>query len=278
MLFKKYDIAVINRSFWPVYPVIGEALLRIAEDLSSANKVCVVVQDHAGLHNCLVKEKRGNGVNFYPVKSLTTSSSSMLLRVLDTFFFAASVFFKLICLRPRKVYISTDPPVIVPSIVMIYSKIFRASYIYHVQDIHPEATKIVVNVNKYLFVFLRWLDSVVVRNADNIITITDQMANELRCRAKHQLSIHVVDNPSVPFGSFEVPQSKVAGFLFCGNAGRLQRIPLLISAIKRYIQAGGCLEFAFAGGGVYSEELKKMSKQYQQIKYFGVVSTQEAYS
>ncbi len=30
-MLKRLDLVIINRSFWPVYPVIGEALMRFAE-------------------------------------------------------------------------------------------------------------------------------------------------------------------------------------------------------------------------------------------------------
>ena len=57
---------IINRSFWPIYPVIGEALLRFAEERVKNQIVGVILQDHAGIRKHLKEKKRGNGVNFYP--------------------------------------------------------------------------------------------------------------------------------------------------------------------------------------------------------------------
>ena len=48
-LFSRTDLAILNRSFWPVYPVIGEALLRFAEKAADQNKIAVILQDHAGI-------------------------------------------------------------------------------------------------------------------------------------------------------------------------------------------------------------------------------------
>ena len=67
--------------------------------------------------------------------------------------------------RPRHVYVSTDPPVLVPFIVMLYARLFGASYTYHLQDIHPEATNVVMPVNRVLFRILRWMDGAVMRRA-----------------------------------------------------------------------------------------------------------------
>ena len=45
----RYDFLIINRSFWPIYPVIGEGLLRLAEELAFTKKVGVILQDHVGI-------------------------------------------------------------------------------------------------------------------------------------------------------------------------------------------------------------------------------------
>ena len=38
----KCDFLIINRSFWPVSPVIGESLLGLAEKISNHKKVGIV--------------------------------------------------------------------------------------------------------------------------------------------------------------------------------------------------------------------------------------------
>ena len=78
----------------------------------------------------------------------------------------------------------------------------------------------------------------------------------------------------LPFSTLE----KTRGFSFTGNLGRLQRIPLLVDAIKQYLQKGGALEFAFAGGGVFANEIFKLSKDNSLIKYYGVVPPDKAAS
>ena len=83
----RYDLLIINRSFWPIYPVIGESLLRLAEELSSLKKVAVVMQDHANIKRKLKIAKRGFGVKFLPAWAGSDSSSHPFKRVLDSFFF-----------------------------------------------------------------------------------------------------------------------------------------------------------------------------------------------
>ena len=182
--FKKNKIAIINRSFWPVYPVIGEALLQIAEELAIDNRVSVVMQDHVGIKKKLDEHKRGKNVRFYPVKAWTTSASGILGRILDNVYFMAAVSLILMRVRPDLIYISTDPPILIPYIVMFYCFIFRKKYIYHVQDIHPEATKTILPMNKLIYNFLYQMDNTVVRRANKVITITNEKTNEKKNRKK----------------------------------------------------------------------------------------------
>lgn len=54
-------LVIVNRSFWPVYPVIGEALLRFSEQAAANNvSVSVILQDHADIRSRLTEENRGD--------------------------------------------------------------------------------------------------------------------------------------------------------------------------------------------------------------------------
>lgn len=274
LIRKNRKLIIINRSFWPIYPVIGEALLRFAEKESETQEVGVILQDHDNIRMHLKKEQRGKNVNFFPCKAWSESGSGIFRRILDAVFFMFWVLGILIIQRPTKIYVSTDPPVVVPFVVMLYSKIFGAEYIYHLQDIHPEATGVIVPLNPILFKLLQWMDGFTMRNAGSLITITKEMAEEIRRRSDTESSIDIIPNPSINF-----PQNnakKALGFTFCGNAGRLQRIPLLINAIKCYIDNGGILPFLFAGGGLYANELLELAKKYKNFTYKGVISPDAA--
>ena len=272
---RKEKLLIINRSFWPIYPVIGEALLRFAERQAEDCEVGVVLQDHASIRQKLTEHNRGQGVKFFPCKAWSISGSGIFRRIIDAVFFMCWVLMVLLWQRPTKVYVSTDPPVIVPFIVMLYSKLFGASYVYHLQDIHPEAANVVIPVNPLMYRFFRWLDSVTMRQASLLITITEEMAEEIKKRSSTQASVQILANPSVAFEGITVTD-KQAGFTFCGNAGRLQRIPLLIDAISVYCEQGGKLPFVFAGGGVYSNRLEQLASRYSNVTYKGLISPTEA--
>ncbi|MDS1309488.1 glycosyltransferase [Marinobacter xiaoshiensis] len=276
MLRFKADIVIINRSFWPIYPVIGEALLQFAEKAANERRVGVILQDHVGIREKLHEAQRGSGVDFFPCKALTTSSSGIFLRMVDAVFFMLWVMGVLLWQRPRKVYVSTDPPILVPFIVMLYAQLFGARFVYHLQDIHPEAANVVIKLNTLLYSALRNLDCVTMRRADQLITITEEMAEEIRWRSGTQSALKVLANPAVSFDAVDFSDQRKPGFSFCGNAGRLQRIPLVIASISKYLDEGGTLEFAFAGAGVFSNELKALSERYSEVTYLGHVTPLEA--
>lgn len=275
-MLRRLDLVIINRSFWPIYPVIGEALMRFAEQQAQLRSVGVILQDHDNIKLHLAREQRGNKVKFYPSHAFSVSGSSILRRAADAIFFMLWVFSVLLITRPRKVYVSTDPPVLVPFIVMVYSKIFRAQYVYHLQDIHPEAANVVLAVRPVAYRFLRGIDSLTMRNASLLITITEGMAQEIKHRSGTLAPVRILSNPSVSFDGVVLPESKRLGFAFCGNAGRLQRIPLLVEAIEQYCAGGGRLPFVFAGAGVFSDRLRQLAYKHKNVTYLGLVSPLEA--
>ena len=273
----RYDLVIINRSFWPIYPVIGEGLLRLAESIAPIKKVAIITQDHSNINRHLKESGRGVGVKFFLTWAFSNSSSNFFKRILDTLFFMFWVLIVLFRARPKKIYISTDPPVLVPFIVAIYSKIMSAKYFYHLQDIHPEATNVVFKFNYFLISILKKIDNFTMRHASLLITLNEQMKSVIVNRSNTQKHIAIIENPSVQFNNLSTLE-KTRGFSFTGNLGRLQRIPLLVDAIKQYLQKGGALEFAFAGGGVFANEIFKLSKDNSLIKYYGVVPPDKAAS
>ena len=277
MAKKPLKVSIIARTFWPVYPVIGEALLRFAEDaVTCGHSVSVIMQDNTGIKGELAEAGRGNGIQFYPAKALTTSASSISYRVYDAFFFMFWVLAVLLWVRPNKIYVSTDPPVIIPFFVMLYSRLSGAEFVYHLQDIHPEATNAAMPLNKWLFYTLVKIDALSMRKAHCLITITEEMASEIRSRSGTNVPIHIVNNPSISFDEIDVSKPKIAGFAFCGNAGRLQRIPSMLEAIENYFERGGKQAFAFAGGGIYANQLRAFADKHPKFHFAGRVSPTEA--
>ena len=272
---KRYDLAIINRSFWPTGMTIGESLLQLSEKTVHEGKSAVVItQSSKNFKKITEESERGLGVTFKACVPRSNSSTKIYYRIFDVLIFMFWVIWNLILTRPKNIYVSTDPPLLVPFVVFLYSKISGSSYIYHLQDIHPEVGKAVTKLNPMLFAFFKKIDGLVIRNASSIITITQTMKNEIITRSKPTSKIHLMDNPTSTRVSINL--GKINGFVFSGNAGRLQRIPLLLKSIKKYKEQGGVLPFLFIGAGVYFDEICTLSNEYKDIKYKGLVDTNTA--
>lgn len=272
---KKTDLAIVNRSFWPQGQVIGEGLLQFSEKVSENCSVCVITQEEESLSELLVKVNRGKGVIIRACKSYTTSGSGLIKRIAEALFFMLWTFVSLVRARPANVYVSTNPPVVVPFIVAIYCRLFKASYIYHLQDTHPEAANIIVPLNSILFRVLQKMDNYTLRHAKAIVTLSEDMKKYILKRGDTRSPVYLLDNPSYDIASSS-QAARNMDIVFCGNAGRLQRIPLLISAIREYLEKGGKLKFTFAGSGVHAEDINSLAKNYEQVDYLGVISATDA--
>jgi glycosyltransferase involved in cell wall biosynthesis len=268
---------IINRSFWPSYPVIGEALLQLAERaVARGHAVFLITQGQEDLKVQLSRKKRGKGCVFFQGAKFSNQSNRLLFRAFDSFVFLLTVIFRLVQTRPDKIYVSTDPPVLIPFFVMVYCKLFRAKFIYHLQDIHPEATNAITQLNSSVFNILVWMDTQAMLAASSLITISEQMLEEIQKRTKTDVCVYRINNPAASFSHTNAKKSKTAGFSFCGNAGRMQRIPMLLEAIQTYYDNGGKLPFVFAGSGVHTKSLIKMNINYPLFDYLGMVDAEEA--
>ena len=272
---KRTDLAIVNRSFWPHSQVIGEGLLQFAELAAKQHSVCVITQEEGDLAELLAGKGRGQGVQVRACKAYTTSGSGLVKRIAEAIFFMLWTFVSLVRAKPANVYVSTNPPVVVPFIVALYCRLFHANYVYHLQDIHPEAANIVVPLNGLVFRLLKGIDDYTLRNAKAIITLSEDMREYIQQRSDTHSSVYLLDNPS--FDVIPVPMAqRTRDIVFCGNAGRLQRIPLLMTAIREYLQKGGNLRFTFAGGGVHTTDVKALADAYEQVDYRGFIPATEA--
>lgn len=276
MAIKKPATAIVSRSFWPDNPAIGEALLLLAESLGKQSDSLVITQVSKSFPKLLEKSDRGNNVIFSTLPSLTDSSSPIVLRIGELLLFTGFTFASLAWHRPDQVYVATNPPVFTPLAVRWYCGIFNKKYIYHLQDIHPEITSIVTGKRNVITQLISHIDTKTIAKASSIITLTEQMRAYINKRAKRELPIKLLPNPSVQGKELESKADRIKGFVYCGNAGRLQRIPLLIAAIEKYLDEGGNLPFVFAGGGIFKEDIQKLANTYENVTYNGVLSAHNA--
>ncbi|MDB2637610.1 hypothetical protein N9Y91_01245 [Alphaproteobacteria bacterium] len=271
-VIKKPDMSfmIVTRDFWPQTAAIGDTLLRLAKELSFCGETSVVTMSNQAISSLANKmDNRLSRINFCVAKPLSTSKTNLLLRLFEIFYFMAFVLFYLLLKKPDKVYVSTNPPIFIPFVIALYCKLFNKKLYYHVQDIHPEATKIILKIPNFLFFLLKRLDTWTINNSEAIITLTEDMKGTIinrGCKSK----VLLVENPcrtvDVDRGNF------INGIIFSGNAGRLQEMEVLLTSIEQYLDCGGNLPFTFLGGGIHSRKILEMSKKYPNFKYLGYLN------
>lgn len=271
---KGSSIVVINRGFWPASDVPGESLLVLSELLSRDCKTFVLTQSNEDVESRCRERGRAVSVQIRSCSSLTDSSSNILLRVIEGIYFASWISMQLLLLRPKIAYVATDPPLIIPFIVAIYCKLFGSRFIYHVQDIHPEASSLILNMPAWLMSAFRRLDNITLSSAASVITLTPEMVEYVRKERGISTPIYIVDNASAYPNSGR--QRIKNTMVFCGNAGRMQEIPLLISAIELYLSRGGSIKFSFLGAGLYVNRIIEISNRHEGITYLGYLPLHEA--
>ena len=274
MALKKTILAIVNRTF-QYESSIGDGLLQLAEKTSTEGSVYVITQAKCDLKRELDKAGRGQGLHIFTCKAFTTSASDLIKRIAESIYFMLWTLISLVRTRPANVYVATDPPVLVPFVVAIYCRLFNAQYVYHLQDIHPEAANIVVPLNGLVMKLLLAIDNYTLRHAKALVTLSEDMKSYLLKRSNTQSPIYLLDNPSFDMASTLIAQ-RTKDIVFCGNAGRLQRIPLLITAISDYLSKGGKLRFTFCGGGVHAPEIKALADAYDQVDYLGIIPASDA--
>ena len=265
----KIDLMIINRGF---NSQNGE-LISYAEMTSKNSNVSVLAQSNIDLAKKFKNELRETKVKINTCRSYSNSASNILSRIIDALFFMVWVVTKLIQIKPLKIYIATDPPIIVPFIVAIYTRLTGAQFFYHVQDIHPEIYNLLYPLSPMIRKILQKIDNYTLKNANGIITLTDEMKNYIENRSNTKRPIYIIPNPGL---TIKYAESREHDIIFCGNAGRLNHISIILKAIDKYLEHGGHMNFTFAGGGVYVPAIMEASKNTNKILYKGKIGIQEA--
>ena len=267
------SITIINRDFGEHAGAIGVGLTEFATNMALAGNVQIITASNS---SDLVELSQNSKIRLSRVKSLTSSSSNIFMRLLEIFYFSMFVILNLWKTKPKIIYVTSNPPIIIPFLVYIFCSLYKIKYIYHVQDIHPEASNIILKLPQLIMKFVKYVDTLTLKNADIVITLNQDMKNTLLERTP-SIRVILLDNPALKLNLQESRLCKINGAIFCGNAGRLQNMEVLLNAIDIFLtEDTGDFVFAFVGRGIFSERLVLMAKKHSRFKYYGYVSAAEA--
>jgi len=182
-------------------------------------------------------------LNFFEANNIESAQFKSMNKF-KSIFFSMRVFFYLLRHGKGTVIVPSSPPVIMGFSVFLakYLGGSRFNYIYHCQDIHPEALVISNHIKNTLLVnIMKYMDNFTLSYAKNIIVLSEDMQITLEKRKNKPLNnLSIINNfiPSAYSSSLSLQsESKTIRsnhkkddiiFVFAGNTGAFQNLEMLL--------------------------------------------------
>lgn len=279
------NILIVHRYFWPDSPPYAQMLFYIAKHLvDKGYKVSILssMPSHHGadgLKSTPLSEYV-DGMNIRRLYLLNERNRNIILRLINTVLFAVRVFFRVLFSSADVVMIASTPPVIMAFVVRVASRLSRKKYIYHCQDIHPEASVIGEIVTKgWFYKLLRKIDKDNVSFASATVVLSKDMEQTLVARGINRNNIHVTNN--FIFEKIEITNNILTSeeslkVLFAGNLGYLQNLEQVVQVAHRLSHLP--IKFVFMGEGVFKSKLVEAAKglEDKSVFFIGYKPTSEA--
>ncbi len=257
-------ILLLHRYFWPDNAPYAQMLYKIARGLKDAgNEVSVLTTLPSHNWDDSVKVpyfESSHGIKIRRLPLLPEFGRKIILRIINTGLFAVQVFFYLLCRQADVVMVASTPPVIISAIVRYVSKIKGFRYIYHCQDIHPEAMLLAGVINDgFFYKLLQKIDTKNVSSSSRTVVLSQDMENTLIERGSCKNNIHVINNfifDSIPAVERKADlDNEKFNILFAGNIGRFQGLEKVIDVAK-LLQNEEEINFIFLGDGIAKTDLE----------------------
>lgn len=284
-------ILLTHRFFYPDTAPYGLMLRTIGSVLTDAGHAVTVLTSipsyRAGAVDDMVLRRESlDTLEVKRIWVLGNEKHNPLWRLVNAVLYCWALMSTILIMRPEVVTASTYPPVIAAWIASLTTRLIKARFVYHIQDIHPEVSQISGDlVGRGLpFRFLRWLDNQTLRRSSAIIVLSYDMATTLRGRGLGDLPIHVINNFALTSDQGEALQNSVvpskkrvrSRVIFAGNLGRFQQLPLLAEGVSLLFESHPNLNLLFIGDGAALPELQALWGSHEQVSFFGFMPFDQA--
>ena len=255
------QIAVVQFYFYPdisaVSQLLGDLLCTLAEDGEYNITVYCATSDYAGVLN--QRDNRFNKLNIVRIKTPNIGKRYFINRIIGYSGFYMSIFLKIFLGRRWHAVVSMSSPPLIAfpvSLALLFRKI---PFIYYIEDLFPE---ILFDMNylkrPWLIRKLQTLNKIVMRRAESIVTIEEDMSRKVitnypKARGK------TVDIPNWSHDVVFLPASERKDFtiLYSGNMGLAHDFSLLEPLIKELLPVKN-ISYQFIGQGTRVEEIRSI--------------------
>jgi glycosyltransferase involved in cell wall biosynthesis len=276
------QVLVLHRYFWPQPYPYAQMLKNIVETLSIKHSVSVLTTNSGSSTEKDLRSEWSNKKNI-KIDALSLGSekrASMLKKSLNSLYFGLWLIYKLFSTKADTVMVATTPPVIIAMIVRWVSYFKKFKYVYHCQDIHPEAMLLGGNIQEgFIYKLLLNIDKKNINDAWKVITLSNDMRKTLEERGCKTSHINIINNFIFESSGDIATSSKnnKIQFLFAGSLGRLQNLTLLMDSLV-LLKHRNDIQFIFMGDGIMYQEMLhcKESNKLDNVEFLGQRSLKEA--
>lgn len=208
--------------------------------------------------------ERLGGVEVRRIRLLPERKHHRLLRFVNAvYFLSRAVLHAVIGRRYDLLIANSHPPVLMGCALRIIRAVRGTPYIYHCQDIHPEAAALAHDLRPgWLYRRLLGWDTATCRRAQQVVVLSQDMAQTLEMRGVRAENISIVNNPPLAVDSTVRPLIPpplddcvdAVRLLFAGNLGRFQGLERLVAA-ARLVAGRVPFQLILMGEGIARREL-----------------------
>lgn len=276
----KKKILIAHRYFWPQPYPYALLLKDLIDELRSEFhfEIFTTGSDEDQMARCAWAQQYGivvTTINLPIEKNLSMAKKAAL-----SLYYSMRLHWHALRSDAEIIQIATTPPVVPAMLVRLASYLSSKRYIYHCQDIYPEAL-VVGNVKSAgaLTNFLKRIDKKNVATASKVIVLSHDMLRTLAERGVKTDNISVINNSylgSVPVIEGAVKRSEIIKVVFAGSLGRFQNLDNLVQAIAQ-VDDKDRLEFLFIGDGVKRKSIEDycQSQSLNNVRFLGQQSFED---
>lgn len=229
------------------------------------------------------------GIQIKRLRYLQLKRTGFLGRVLNYASFLLNVFLHIPYMKKFKIiFVYSNPPQL-PLAALIAKKIYGCQFVFISYDVYPE---IGIRTGKiaprgFISCLMYWINKKVVKNADKIVALSQDMKQfYIKKRKVDENKIVVIPNwyEDINVSNKPVGENKLLSDIsegsfvvsYLGNLGVCQEMETLLEAIRQ-LKTDKKIFFLFAGHGNKMEKLKQAveNERLQQVKIFGFLQEED---
>ncbi len=261
-------ILAIYRHYLPDTAPYGRILSSILEHQAAQGHEVTVVTAQPS-YNDIRQEKQPwqekiRGVQVKRIRLLPERKNWQFVRAFNfAWFLLRAVIHAISGPRYDLVLANSHPPVLMGLALQTIHKLRGTPYIYHLQDLHPEAAKLAGDLEPgWLYDRLLNWETATCNSAQRVVVLSQDMADSLTSRGVPANCISIVNNPPLTDSFTSQPKLpppldehiNTVRLLFAGNLGRFQGLERLIAA-ARLIAGRVPFQLIFMGEGSAKRDL-----------------------